>query len=194
MIAWAMRDQVVKPRDAFRHVGTMPRRNPPQHQRSLDRYEEFFAADKETTLQGVPGKALQRFHAFPHRQVRQDGRVVIDAHVHRVPALVMQPPDEALDLVRETMYPVHVLDELAHARIIERITDPRDVELGEMARLCRHAADSLGAQRAVFQSCTDVACQSNAWSLGPCCLRCSRRATASSTLGRCPAGTHHITK
>src|SRR5262245_12993593 len=126
MIAWAMRDQVVKPRDAFRHVRTMPRRNPPQHQRGLDRYEEFFAADKEAPVQGLPDKALQRFHAFPHRQVRQDGRVVIDTHVHRVSALVLQPPDEAFDLVRETMYPVHVLDELAHARIIERITDPRD--------------------------------------------------------------------
>src|SRR5262245_1404213 len=128
MITWAMRDQVVEPRNAFRHIGTMPCRNPPQHQRGLDRYEEFFAAGKETPVQGLPDKALQRFDAFPHSQVRQDGRVVIDEHVHRVPALVMQPPDEALDLVRETMYPIHVLDELAHARIIERITDPRDVE------------------------------------------------------------------
>ena len=56
----------------------------------------------------------------------------------------------------------NILDEFTPARVVERIADPRDVELSEMLGTCRHAADSLGAQRAVFQSCTVVACQSKA--------------------------------
>src|SRR5262249_29635142 len=48
---------------------------------------------------------------------------------------------------------------------------------------------------AVFQSCADaILSQLNAWSLGPFALRCSSRATASAMVGRCPAGTHHITR
>src|SRR5262249_27411080 len=194
MIARAMRDQVIEPRNALRHIGTVPRRNPPQHQRGLDRSEPFFTADKETPVQGLPDEALQGFDAFPDCQVRQDGRIIVDTHVHRVAALILKPPDETFYLVGQTIHPVDVLDKLAHARVFERITDPRNVELGKMTLVFHHAADSFGAQRAVFQSCTDVACQSKAWSLGPCCLRCSSRATASSTPGRCPAGTHHITK
>jgi len=36
--------------------------------------------------------------------------------------------------------------------------------------------------------------QPKAWSLGPCCRKCRSRSTASCTVGRCSAGTHHITK
>jgi hypothetical protein len=35
-------------------------------------------------------------------------------------------------------------------------------ELGEMAVALRHAADSLGAQRAVFHNCADAVSQSKA--------------------------------
>ena len=68
------------------------------------------------------------------------------------PSICLGQPVHALD----------ILDELAHARIIERIADPRDVELGEMAVAFRHAADSLGAQRAVFHNCAEAVAQSKA--------------------------------
>ena len=92
-----------------------------------------FAAGVEALVQRLPDEALQRLHIFPHRQIRQNGRVVIDSHVHGMPALVLQTPDEAGHLLGKTVHAFDVVDEFGHARIIERITDPRDVELGEMA-------------------------------------------------------------
>jgi hypothetical protein len=86
----------------------------------------------ETLVQGLPDKALERFDRFPHRQVRQNGRIVIDAHVHGVAAVVLQPPHEAGDLVSEPVHALDVVDEFAHAQIIERISNPRDVELGQL--------------------------------------------------------------
>src|SRR5690242_1738071 len=189
-----MRNQMVETRHPLCHRGTMRGGDPPQHQGCLDGREPLFAARIKTLVQGLPYETLERLHIFPHCQVRQNGRIVIDPHVHGVAARVLQAPDKARNIVGKTIHPSDVVDEFAHPRIIERIADPRDVELGEMAAAVCHAADSSGAQRAVFQSCADTAAQSNAWSLGPCRLRCSSRATASSTLGRCPAGTHHMTK
>ncbi len=149
MLAWAMRDQMIEPRNAFRHVGPMSGGNPPQDQRGLDRREPFLAPGKETPVQCLPDKAFQRLDIFPHRQIRQDGRVIVDPHVHRVAAFVLQPPHEALDLVGKPVHAFDILDELAHARIVERIADPRDIELGEVAglpsccRLARRAARRL---------------------------------------------------
>jgi hypothetical protein len=47
-------------------------------------------------------------------------------------AFVLQPPHEAGNLIGKSVHPIDVFDELAHARIIERIANPRDIELGQM--------------------------------------------------------------
>src|SRR5262245_52321262 len=189
-----MRDQIVEPRDAFRHFRTMTGGNRPQDQRGFDRLKPFLAPGIEPLMQRLPHKAFERLHIFPDRQVRQYCRIVIDPHIHRVAALILETPDKSRNFVGEPVHALDIFDKFPHARIVERIFYPRDIELSEMVLAIRHAADSFGAQRAVFQSWAEAARQSNAWSLGPWALRCSSRTTASSTVGRCPAGTHHITK
>src|SRR5262245_12113150 len=104
--------------------------DPPQDQRGLDRSEPFLSPSVEALMQGLPDETLQRLHIFPDRQVWQDCRVVIDAHVHGMPALILQAPDEPGDFVRQAIYSLDIVDEFRHPRIIERVTNPRDVELG----------------------------------------------------------------
>jgi hypothetical protein len=65
-----MCNQVIEPDRAFRHVGAMSCRNPPQDQRGLHRREPFFATGVEALMQRLPHEPLQRLHIFPHSQVR----------------------------------------------------------------------------------------------------------------------------
>src|SRR5262245_42217986 len=84
VIARPMRDEMVKPCDAFRHYGTVTDGNPPKDQRGLHWDKPFFAADIEALVQRLPDKALQGRHIFPDGQVRQEGRIVIDQDIHGV--------------------------------------------------------------------------------------------------------------
>ncbi len=68
-------------------------------------------------------------------------RVVIDAHIHGVTAVILQPPYEPGNFVGKPVHTLDIVDKFTHPRVIERITDPRDVELSKMADLCRHAAE-----------------------------------------------------
>ena len=75
-------------------------------------------------------------------------------------AFILQPPDETVDLLGQRVDARDIVDELGHARVIQRVADARDVELGKMA--FGHAALSPGGQRAVFQSCAEADAQSKA--------------------------------
>src|SRR4029077_6946022 len=132
VVAWATRFKLIEPRYGFRQIGPMPGRNPPQHQRGFDRLKPFAAAATKTPMQRLPDEALKRLDVFPNGKVRQNARVVIDRHVHGMTTGVLQTPDETIDLLRELVHTLDVLDKLGHARIVERIANPRDVELGQM--------------------------------------------------------------
>src|SRR5690242_870144 len=95
-LAWSVRDQAIEPRNGLLQAGTMTGRNPPQDQCCLDRREPFLAANEELPVQCLPDKTFERLDAFPYRQVRQDGWIIVDAHIHRVSGLVMQAPDKAV--------------------------------------------------------------------------------------------------
>src|ERR1700759_2307471 len=148
MIARAVRHQVIAARNALVHRGTRAGRHPPHHQRRVERLEPFLAPAEKTAVYGLPDEALPRLDVFPHSQVRQHVGIVIDGHAHGIAALVLQPPDEALDLLRQSVHPRDILGEFAHARIVERILDPRDGELGEMADAGHFspAASAIGSE------------------------------------------------
>src|SRR5215470_4375321 len=124
-----MRDQVVEARNTFSHARTMTRRNPPHDQRGLDRGKPFLAPCVEALMQGLPDEAFKRLDRFPDRQVWQDGLVVINAHVHGVTAVILQPPYEPGDFIGEPVHSFNIVDEFAHARIVEWISDPRNIKL-----------------------------------------------------------------
>src|SRR5579885_137018 len=147
VVARAARLEMIESLDALLERRAFVLRHPPQHQRRLDRLEPVLAAAIETAVHGLPDEAFERGGAFPNGQVRQDGRIAVDRHVHGVAAVVLQPPDEAVDLLGQGVDALHVVDELRHARIVERVADARDVELGEVHR-AYSAACAVGSRTA----------------------------------------------
>jgi hypothetical protein len=47
-------------------------------------------------------------------------------------AVILQPPDETFDGLGQAVHARDIVGEFLHARIVERIFDPRDVELGQV--------------------------------------------------------------
>src|SRR5580693_7204482 len=81
-----------------------------------------------------PHKALKRFYTLPHRQVDRHGRVARRTDGSRIVAVVLKPPHEALAALGESVDAIEVRHERRHAQIVRRITEPADVELGDVAR------------------------------------------------------------
>src|SRR6202167_3839029 len=81
-----------------------------------------------------PHKALERFHAPPHRQIDRHGQVARRTDGSRIVAVVLEPPHEPLAALSESVDAIEVRHERRHARIVRRIAEPADVKLGNVTR------------------------------------------------------------
>src|SRR5262245_4183422 len=57
-----------------------------------------------------------------------------------VAAVVLEPPDEAWRMFRNRVDPIEIVDEVGHARVVERVADASDIELGEVKHWSRHGS------------------------------------------------------
>src|SRR5580700_5484250 len=97
-------------------------------------FEPISLAVVELLVDCRPHKALERFHALPHREVNRHGWVARGTDSSRIVAVVLEPPHEPLAALGESVDAIEVRHERRHARIIRRIAEPADVELGDVTR------------------------------------------------------------
>src|SRR5208282_2186114 len=134
-IAVAVPRQMCEPRHCFVKVRNMPGLDRPQHEmRPRQCLEPFGLAIVELLVHRRPNEALQRFNTFPHRQVDRRGWVSRGADRGCIVALVLEAPHESLAALCESVDPVEIPHKPRHPRIVRRIAEPADVELGDMAR------------------------------------------------------------
>src|ERR1700690_1009547 len=79
-----------------------------------------------------PHKALERFHALPHRQIDRHGQVARRTDGSRIVAVVLEPPHEPLAALSESVDTIEVRPERSHPGIVRRIAESADVELGNV--------------------------------------------------------------
>src|SRR5262245_50467614 len=134
-----MRPQMFKPALGLREVGQMTRRHPPHDEvRPIQRLEPFRPATVDTLVYRLPDETFQGFDRFPHRHVQEQARIVESVDGGGVAAVVLEPPDEAWRVLGNRIDTVEIVDEVGHARVVERIADASDIELGEMKHWSRH--------------------------------------------------------
>src|ERR1700722_20140949 len=108
-------------------------------------FEPISLAVVELLVDCRPHKALQRFHALPRRQVDRHRRVAHRTDGSRIVAVVLEPPHEPFAALGESVDAIEVRHERRHARIVRRIAEPADVELGDVTRHAYSAATSTGS-------------------------------------------------
>src|SRR5271154_5644684 len=126
---------MIEPPRRLVQIWNMPGRYRPHDEMRRRRlFEPFTLAVVELLVDRHPDKALQRLDALPHRQVDRHGRVARRTDGSRIVAVVLEPPHESLAALGESVDAIEVRHERRHARIVRRITEPANVELGDVMR------------------------------------------------------------
>src|SRR5262249_9086470 len=151
VIARAVLLEVVQSLNRFRNGRYMTLRDPPHDEvRSLHPLEPFLFASVEPLMHGLPYETLERLDVFPHRHVEVHAGIIERMDIHGVPGIVLEPPHEAFRTLREAVHQRQIVHEIRHARIIDGITNPSDIELRqiELRRVlhrCHSAATCTGS-------------------------------------------------
>src|SRR5262249_59927914 len=75
-----------------------------------------------------------------HTDMFKSTRIVESMDGGGVAAVVLEPPDEARRVLGNRVDPVEIVDEVGHARVVERAADASDIELGEVKHWSRHGS------------------------------------------------------
>src|SRR5690348_16811222 len=122
--------QVLHARDSFLDARPMADRNPPQHDgRPFKMLKPLGAVAIEPLVDRLPDKTLKSVEAFPNGKIDDDTRVGIRPRVGGVAALVDIAPDESGAALGNAVYQGQIVRETGHARIVDLISNPSDVQL-----------------------------------------------------------------
>ena len=106
---------------------------PPQR-RSARAFDEPLApSPEEIAVDTAICKALERLEGFPQGEVDDHQRVVEDADVGGIAGVRLQPPEITRRAFSGTVHERKGINEIADPRIIDRMAQRGDVELGEVA-------------------------------------------------------------
>src|SRR5262245_27088656 len=116
--------------------GTVAVRHPPHHEvRPLELLEPFVPAAVEPLVHGLPDVFLERLDVLPDRHVDGDARIVrVRPRIRRIAAVVLVAPDETRTALGESVDGREIVHEVRHARIIDLVAQPPDVELRKVPR------------------------------------------------------------
>src|ERR1700722_7948158 len=145
-VARTVSRQIFEPLLRFVEGRQMARRNPPHHgMRSFVFTEPFLASAIKALVHGLINETFERFGAFPYRQIDRHLRIGKRPEIGGVAAVVLQTPDKTLAALGEHIDQVEIVHEVGHARIVGRVAEAADIELGKMSG-CVHRAHSAATE------------------------------------------------
>src|SRR5215510_5484256 len=129
--------EMPQPLDCLLDGWPVTRRHPPHHEvRPLEPIEPFVPPAVEALVHGLPDVALERVHAFPQGDIEDDARIIEGLNAGGVAAFAFEPPHEPFRPVGNTVHPIEIVGEVGHARIVERVEQPSDIELSQVPGHC----------------------------------------------------------
>src|SRR5687767_14210155 len=143
--------EVGQPSLALVHCRQVSVGHGPDHQlRRRHRLKPLCLAAVEAFVDRLEDEGLELLHAGPDAHAGDDDWICERAKIDRsvVAAVANKAPDKARHPFRHGVDPAKIVDELRHARIVERIAEPRDVKLGNGHPLPRYYAWAILAHLA----------------------------------------------
>ncbi len=97
-----------------------------------EKLEPFLAALDEAPVNGLVRELVEGFRRLPDRHVHDDRGIFVSRDLCGVAAFVLEPPDKAGTLFGECVDAIEIVDELGDARVVDRMEETADVDLGEV--------------------------------------------------------------
>ena len=128
-----VRPEVLEPCDGFLDRRDRVFIDPPQaHSRLRRGLEELSPPTQELSVPRPIGEVGQRLDRFPDREVDDRECVVERIDARRVAAVVFETPHEAGTRLRQFVDRIQVRTKVVDHRVVDRRTQSRDVQLGEV--------------------------------------------------------------